>query len=92
MMFFLLTAKSAAVAAPLDSPSAELSDAEEKINMEEMKIQGNINKPNIMYVIPRAVLKIEMKLNDEYFLPASGDPNEAMIQPLMIQPLMVSSR
>jgi len=80
MVLFLLTTKRAAVAASLDS--FELSDANrEMINMEEMKIQGDINKPNIMYVIPRSDLKIQMKLHDEYFLPASAVPNDVVTQP-----------
>lgn len=71
-----LTLVPKAVAAPLDPLAAELSNAEEKINMEEMKIQGMVNKPNIMYVIPRADLKIDIKLQDDYFLLPSADPNE----------------
>lgn len=46
----------------------------EAINMEAMNIWGKVDKPNIMYVIPRANIEIEMKLNDEYF--SSIDPDK----------------
>jgi len=95
MVLFPLTAKSAAIAAPLDYLSAGLSDANsEKIDMEEMKIQGNVKKPNIMYIIPRADIKIEMELHDEYFLPASTDSSDVAIQSAegkMVSPLKVKS-
>jgi hypothetical protein len=81
MAIFLPATKRAASAAPPAPFAAEMSDANrEMINMEEMQIHGNINKPNIMYVIPRADLKIEMKLHDEYFLPAATFPNAAQPQ------------
>lgn len=43
-------------------------DVDDKISMEEMKIRGKIDKPNIMYIIPRSKLQIEMTIDDNYFL------------------------
>ncbi|MEW5804128.1 MAG: hypothetical protein AB1847_18690 [bacterium] len=72
-MLFLLGAQRSA-AAFFDSSGSSGADAEhERIDMQEMQIQGSIRKPSTMYVIPRADLKIEMKLHDEYFLPKAPD-------------------
>lgn len=76
-----LQADAAASETPSAPSAAELPDiSSERIDMEEMKIQGTIDKPNIMYVIPRARIEIEMKLNDDYFLLSSADPNMAAIR------------
>jgi|GEM_PF-3323591 len=73
---------------PPIEPSAEAAAASrgpqslhERIDMEEMKIQGMADQPQIMYIIPRARLEIEMKLNDDYFLLSPADPNEAAMNP-----------
>jgi len=45
-------------------------DLYDKINMEEMKIRGKIDKPNIMYIIPRSKLQVDMIVSDEYLFPS----------------------
>ena len=45
-------------------------DLSNKISMEEMKIRGKIDKPNIMYIIPRSKLQIDMIVSDEYVIPS----------------------
>lgn len=67
----------------------------EAINMETMNIWGKVDKPNIMYVIPRANIEIEMKLNDEYFssidtdeMPRLCREQETTVAPTTCQPLL----
>lgn len=59
----------------MEHPSPETCAADhETITMEAMNIKGKVDKPTIMYVIPRAHIEIEMKLNDTYF--STIDPDE----------------
>lgn len=75
-----LLADAAPSEAPPDPSAIELPDTSyERIDMEEMNIQGITDKPSILYVIPRARIEIEMKLNDDYFLLSSADPNVSVI-------------
>jgi hypothetical protein len=55
------------------SERSSLPELREKINMEEMKIHGDVRKPHIMYIIPRAKLDLDPIMYDGYFLPPSPE-------------------
>lgn len=45
---------------------------QERINMEEMNIRGDLYKPHIMYIIPRAKLSADLSLHDDFFFKPSS--------------------
>ncbi|MFH1673939.1 MAG: hypothetical protein ABIF87_11030 [Pseudomonadota bacterium] len=58
----------------VDGPDSEVFAIDRNaVKMDAMNIWGKVDKPTIMYVIPRAHIEIEMKLDDEYF--SSIDPD-----------------
>ncbi|MGA1874356.1 MAG: hypothetical protein ACMUIA_01980 [bacterium] len=62
---------------PENSPeSSSRPELHEKIKMEEMKIHGDVPKPHIMYIIPRANLHLDPIMYDSYFLPSSPESPE----------------
>ena len=59
---------------------SSLDELHNRINMEEMKIRGDIQKPQIMYIIPRSDLKVGMIMNDDYPLPQAAS-SETISEP-----------